>query len=183
MNEFAYMDRKPALHELISPATLEALSGSRAFQLGARYMDDGAVSDLSATADKIRARSLASGAFRPPGQAGERDYSLRVSVALREKDLEAAWDYANRGTCREKLLLALASELEPSHLDDALALYRRVVPGIIEQTGNEAYADAIKIVQRMGGGAGHAATSPGPGRLPGIFAGRVQAQTQFHQAA
>lgn len=94
--------------------------------------------------------ATAPGALRQwGGQPGEPDYSLRVSVAMWEKDLEAAWDYANRGACHTRLLLALASELETSHLDDALALYRRVVPGILEQTTNEAYADAIKVVQRM----------------------------------
>jgi uncharacterized Zn finger protein len=106
---------------------------------------------------RVRALSMidtgiatAPGAFRQWGsQPGEPDYSLRVAVAMWEKDLEAAWDYANRGACRKELLLALAGELETSHLDDALGLYRRVVPGILEQTTNEAYAEAIKVVQRM----------------------------------
>jgi uncharacterized Zn finger protein len=82
-------------------------------------------------------------------QPREPDYSLRVAVAIWEQDLEAAWDYANRGACRRNLLLALAGQLETSHLDDALELYRRVVPTILGETSNDAYAEVIEIVKRM----------------------------------
>jgi hypothetical protein len=77
------------------------------------------------------------------------DYSLRVAIALSEQDLPAAWHYANIGECDRTLLIALAGKLQTSRLDDALVLYRRVVPALIEQTNNAAYEQAIGLVQSI----------------------------------
>jgi tetratricopeptide (TPR) repeat protein len=79
------------------------------------------------------------------------DYSLRVEIALWEKDLDAAWTAANQGVCHRNLLSALAGKLEPSRPDDAVSLYRRVVPPIVEQTNNAAYEEAIKLIRKAGG--------------------------------
>jgi uncharacterized Zn finger protein len=79
------------------------------------------------------------------------NYSLRVEIALWEKDLDAAWESAHEGICDRNLLIALAGKLEASRPDDAVSLYRRVVPPIVEQTNNAAYEEAIKLIRKMGG--------------------------------
>lgn len=79
------------------------------------------------------------------------DYSLRVEIALWEEDMDAAWVAAHEGMCNRGLLITLAGKLESSRPLDAISLYRRVVPPIVEQTNNTAYADAIKLICRLGG--------------------------------
>ncbi len=79
------------------------------------------------------------------------DYSLRMEIALWENDLDAAWQAAQSGTCSRNLLIALAGKLEPARPGDAISLYRRVIPSIVEQTNNAAYAEAITLIRRMGG--------------------------------
>jgi uncharacterized Zn finger protein len=83
-------------------------------------------------------------------QARTPDHSLRVEIALWEKDLDAAWRAANEGICHRSLLIALAGKLEAARAADAISLYRRVVPPIVGQAHNTAYADAIKLIRRMG---------------------------------
>ncbi|MDZ4729831.1 MAG: hypothetical protein SH820_07815 [Xanthomonadales bacterium] len=78
------------------------------------------------------------------------NYSLRVEIALWEKDLEAAWVAAGTGSCHRSLLLTLAGKLEPSRPNDAISLYRRVVPIIVEETNNAAYAEAINLIRKLG---------------------------------
>jgi len=79
------------------------------------------------------------------------NYSLRVAIALWEQNISAAWQYANLGTCDQNLLIALAGKLEMARLDDAIELYRRVVSALIEQTNNDAYKEAVNLVQKMAG--------------------------------
>ena len=79
------------------------------------------------------------------------DYSRRVEIALWEKDLDAAWEAVHAGICQPALVIALAGKLESSRPADAVSLYRRVVPPIVEQTNNAAYDEAIKLVRRIGG--------------------------------
>lgn len=67
-----------------------------------------------------------------------------------EQDLDAAWAAAHEGICNRNLLIALAGKLENSRPSDAVSLYRRVVPAIVEQTNNTAYADAIKLIRKVG---------------------------------
>ncbi|BBP04877.1 hypothetical protein TPL01_12880 [Sulfuriferula plumbiphila] len=50
-----------------------------------------------------------------------------------------------------ELLGSLAGKLEASRTGDAVSLYRRVVPPIVEQTSNAAYDEAIKLIRKMGG--------------------------------
>lgn len=78
------------------------------------------------------------------------NHSLRVEIALWEKDLAAAWAYAHEGSCERSLLIALAGKLEASRPGDAVSLYRRVVSPIVEQTNNAAYHDAIKLIRKVG---------------------------------
>ena len=79
------------------------------------------------------------------------NYSLRVEIALWEKDLDAAWKSAHEGICHRNLLIALAGKLESTRPDDAVSLYRRVVPPIVEQTSNTAYDEAIRLIRKVGG--------------------------------
>lgn len=78
------------------------------------------------------------------------DHSLRVEIALWEKDLDAAWESAHEGACDRNLLITLAGKLESSRPGDAVSLYRRVVPPIVGQTGNAAYNEAIKLIRKVG---------------------------------
>ncbi|MDO9268562.1 MAG: SWIM zinc finger family protein [Methylobacter sp.] len=79
------------------------------------------------------------------------DYSLRVEIALWEDDLDAAWAAAHAGSCNQGLLIALAGKLESVRPNDALILYKRVIPPIIELTNNTAYADAVKLIRKVDG--------------------------------
>lgn len=79
------------------------------------------------------------------------NYSLRVEIALWEQDLDAAWSAAHEGTCDRSLLSTLAGKLESARPGDAVSLYRRVVPSIVEQTNNAAYDEAIKLIRKVGG--------------------------------
>lgn len=83
------------------------------------------------------------------GRRSEADFSLRVAVALWEQDLESGWEFVNRGHCGRKLLLELAGKLAPAHLDDALSLYRRVVPEVLNETSNAAYEQAMVLIRQM----------------------------------
>ena len=79
------------------------------------------------------------------------NHSLRVSIALWEEDLDAAWTAAHQGICDRNLLVALAGKLESARPEDAISLYRRVVTPIVEQTNNAAYEEAIKLIRKLGG--------------------------------
>ncbi|MEQ6340670.1 MAG: SWIM zinc finger family protein [Gammaproteobacteria bacterium] len=78
------------------------------------------------------------------------NYSLRVEIALWEQDLDAAWTAAHEGACDRGLLVTLAGKLESSRPDDAINLYRRVVPPIVAQTNNTAYEEATKFIRKVG---------------------------------
>ncbi|MDP3844741.1 MAG: SWIM zinc finger family protein [Oxalobacteraceae bacterium] len=78
------------------------------------------------------------------------DQSLRVEVALWEKDLDAAWHAVHQGNCRQVLLIGLAGILPASRAADAISLYRRVIPDIVAQTNNAAYEEAIRLIRRVG---------------------------------
>lgn len=78
------------------------------------------------------------------------NYTLRVAIALWENDLDAAWTAVNAGACNRDQLIALAGKLEPKRGNDAISLYRRIIPVIIGQTNNSAYADAVKLIRKIG---------------------------------
>ena len=79
------------------------------------------------------------------------DWSLRVELALWENDLETAWQLIQQGKCRRELLLSLAGKLEKSRPGDAVTLYKRIIPGVIEETNNRAYEEAIRYLGKVGG--------------------------------
>lgn len=49
-----------------------------------------------------------------------------------------------------ELLIALVGQLEAARPDEALALYRRLIPSVVGQTNNHAYDDAIRLLRRVG---------------------------------
>ena len=67
-----------------------------------------------------------------------------------EKDLDAAWTAAHQGVCDRNLLITLAGRLESARPEDAISLYRRVVPTIVEETKNSAYHEGIQLISRVG---------------------------------
>lgn len=103
---------------------------------------------LSTLAQTIEAEAATTSRWKP--KASVPNYSLRVSIALWENDLDAAWTAAHQGICDQRLLITLANKLETSRTDDAVNLYRRVVPRIIDQTNNRSYAEAIALIRRVG---------------------------------
>lgn len=77
------------------------------------------------------------------------NFSLRVEIALWEKDLDAAWAAVNAGVCSHDLLIILAGKLETKRGNDAITLYKRVIPLLVEQTNNTAYADALQAQMKF----------------------------------
>ena len=96
----------------------------------------------------IAREAAATSRWRPKPTAP--DYSLRLQIALWEEDLDTAWSVAHQGSCNRSLLIALAGKLESGRPSDAVSLYRRLVPPIVEQTNNAAYGEAIKLVRKIG---------------------------------
>ncbi|WP_198408471.1 SWIM zinc finger family protein [Methylomicrobium lacus] len=80
---------------------------------------------------------------------GMPDYSVRLQIALWENNLDDAWTAAHAGVRDRNLLIELAGKLEKERPDDALALYRQIIPTIVEQTNNAAYAEAVELVRRI----------------------------------
>jgi uncharacterized Zn finger protein len=72
-----------------------------------------------------------------------------VEIHLWEKNAEAAWEAASRGTISDNLWLRLAAAREDDHPGDAVPIYRRLIETAVEQTNNTAYEEAIKMVKRL----------------------------------
>lgn len=77
------------------------------------------------------------------------DWSLRVEIALWENDLDTAWQMIQQGKCRRELLLSLAGKLEKPRPGDAVTLYHRIIPGVIEETNNRAYEEAVRYIGKV----------------------------------
>lgn len=78
------------------------------------------------------------------------NHSLRVSIALWEEDLDAAWAAAYQGICDRKLLIALGGKLESARPEDAISLYRRIIPAIVGETNNSAYHEGVQLIRKVG---------------------------------
>ncbi|MBU3694622.1 MAG: hypothetical protein FGM40_07325 [Rhodocyclaceae bacterium] len=78
------------------------------------------------------------------------DFTRRLSIALWENDLEAAWRVAHLGICDRGLLIQLAGKLEKDRAEDAINVYRRLIPAIVDETSNRAYAEGVQLVRRIG---------------------------------
>ena len=77
------------------------------------------------------------------------DTSRRLAIALWENDLDAAWAAAHSGDCQQGLRISLAQALEATRPSDAVLLYRQLVPAIVGQTNNEAYARAVVLIRAV----------------------------------
>ena len=86
---------------------------------------------------------------RYQAKPGVPDTSRRLAIALWEDDLNAAWVAAQSGRCQQSLRISLAKALSSTRAQDAIDLYRQLVPEIIRQTGNDAYASAINLVREV----------------------------------
>jgi uncharacterized Zn finger protein len=73
-----------------------------------------------------------------------------VAIALWEGDLDTAWKMAHQGQCQQNLRLSLAQALETTRAQDAIVLYRQVVPEIVDKTNNTAYASAVVLIRKVG---------------------------------
>ncbi len=92
----------------------------------------------------------AQGSTRWTRQPSVPNYSLRVAIALWEDDLDAALAFVAQGQCDSGQLLTLAGRLAQTRPVEAIALYRRVIPDLVEQTSNHAYQEAIKLIRVVG---------------------------------
>lgn len=77
------------------------------------------------------------------------DYSLRISIALWEKNLDAAWLASQQGDCDRHLLISLADQLASKRSSEALSLYHQLIPKTIDQANNHSYAQAIELINKV----------------------------------
>ena len=77
------------------------------------------------------------------------DQSPLVEIFLWEKDAEAAWKEAQSGICHEKLWIRLAELRSKDHPADAIAVYRRQVARLVQQTNNHAYGEAVTLIKKV----------------------------------
>ena len=87
---------------------------------------------LSGLDDSIAREAAMTNRWKPKPSVPNQ--SLPVDIALWEEDLDAAWAAAHRGICDRHLLILRAGKLEAGRPEDAVSLYRRVVPLIVETT-------------------------------------------------
>jgi len=73
-----------------------------------------------------------------------------VEIFLWEKDIDADWDEANRGSCSDHFWLKLAVAREKEHPSDAVPVYQRMVEPIIARMKNDAYEEATRMVKHIG---------------------------------
>jgi hypothetical protein len=76
-------------------------------------------------------------------------YSVLVDILLWEENPEAAWEAANSGGCSQSLWMRLAALREQDAPLDAVGVYQTFVAPTIEQTNNQAYEDAIKMIKKI----------------------------------
>ncbi|MBW4659099.1 MAG: hypothetical protein KME15_10525 [Drouetiella hepatica Uher 2000/2452] len=77
-----------------------------------------------------------------------RDHSLLVEILLWEEDIDSAWQEAQQGKCSKQLWLKLADARQKDHPEDALSIYLQEIEPLIQQTNNNAYAQAIEFVKK-----------------------------------
>lgn len=83
------------------------------------------------------------------GRTEAPDQSPLVEILLWEKDAEAAWQEAKTGICHERLWLQLADVRANEHPEDAIAVYRRQVEYLVQQTNNHSYDEAIRLIKKI----------------------------------
>ncbi|MHB0936049.1 MAG: SWIM zinc finger family protein [Armatimonadota bacterium] len=75
-------------------------------------------------------------------------YSELVRILLWEGRVDEAWQEANDGDCLEDLWMQLAALRENEHPEDALTVYFRHIPPILDRTNNDAYETAIDLLHK-----------------------------------
>ncbi|KAM3096633.1 DUF6880 family protein [Phormidesmis sp. 146-35] len=79
---------------------------------------------------------------------GYRDHSLLVEIFLWEGETESAWQEAKAGGCSKALWIQLANQREPDHPEDSLSIYMNEIEPLIQQTNNNAYAEAVGFLKK-----------------------------------
>lgn len=77
------------------------------------------------------------------------DQSRLVEILLAEQEIEAAWQEAKAGGCRDDLWLQLADLRAQDHPDDSLVTYQRQAARLVEQTNTPAYEQAIVLIRKI----------------------------------
>jgi uncharacterized Zn finger protein len=98
---------------------------------------------------RLRGDAQAAQARHTALHGAERARSELVRVFLWERDAEAAWAEAQEGGCSPDLWLQLAKARAADHPADALAVYRRQVDRILVDTGERAYAEAVRLLPHI----------------------------------
>ena len=79
------------------------------------------------------------------------DHSLLVQIFLWEKDVEAAWREAQEGGCGGSWWMELARLREKQFPADVIPVYQKQVEALIHQKNNGSYAEAVKLLGKIGG--------------------------------
>jgi tetratricopeptide (TPR) repeat protein len=90
--------------------------------------------------------SLPSRAF---GRRAQGNYSPLVEIFLWEGDVDQAWQAAQEGGCRQALWMKLAAAREADYPADALSIYQPVIEPLINETTNDAYAQAVHLLLKV----------------------------------
>ncbi len=87
---------------------------------------------------------------QPQGRrSGNLVSSVLVDVLLWEGDIDQAWQAAQAHGCLPKQRFQLAALREASHPEDALAIYQPEIELLIEQTTNDAYRQAVDLLNKV----------------------------------
>ncbi|WP_416670654.1 SWIM zinc finger family protein [Egbenema bharatensis] len=76
------------------------------------------------------------------------DHSTLVEIFLWEGNPEQAWIEAQAGGCSQKLWFKLAELRKADHPEEVLPIYQKQVEPLIQQTNNQAYADAVEFLRK-----------------------------------
>ena len=77
------------------------------------------------------------------------DNSRLVEVFLWEKRYDEAWQEACAGGCSSGLWLLVAAAREEKHPGDAVPIYQEMIAPILKQANNDAYEEAVKLLQKI----------------------------------
>jgi hypothetical protein len=94
----------------------------------------------------VRARIAA--AKEAPNRWGG-GHSLLVQIFLHEGDDAAAWREARDGGCARGLWLELARRREAVHPDDAVQIYSDHIAGLLRNTGDRVYEEAVEYLAKI----------------------------------
>jgi tetratricopeptide (TPR) repeat protein len=82
-------------------------------------------------------------------ESRRRDGSRLVEVLLWDGDVEAAWQAAREWGCFDGLWMELADRRAREHPDEAVPIYQRHIPQILNQKNNAAYREAVAILKKI----------------------------------